>query len=223
MQFIKSADWHPAIAVIQKRLKQELGAGKQVLWLVSGGSNVAASVTIMKGLAAPLTANLTILLVDERYGVVGHPDSNGSQLLAAGFDHKRATLLPVLVPNTSFATTRDRYETLVRQTFTDNDIIIGQFGIGTDGHIAGILPDSAAAHSPHLVAAYPSQPYQRLTLTHHALKRISVAYALAFGADKLPALELLSAKLIPYSEQPAQILKELPEAYVFNDCIGEAI
>lgn len=223
MQFIRTSDWHPAILVLQKRLESELAAGRKVLWLLSGGSNIAASVTAMQGIEASLTANLTVMLADERYGSVGHADSNGTQLLAAGFNPKSATMLPILMPNTSFAATRDRFDNIARQAFSDSDIIIAQLGIGMDGHIAGILPNSEAVDSPDFVAAYVSHPYQRLTLTHHALKRLSVAYVMAFGPDKELALGLLSTKMISYREQPAQILKELPEAYVFSDQIGEPV
>ena len=84
MKFIHASDWHPAIAVLQARLELELTAGKKVLWLVSGGSNITASVQLMQNLADDLTKNLTIMAVDERYGLVGHADSNEGQLLAAG-------------------------------------------------------------------------------------------------------------------------------------------
>ena len=220
MKFIHASDWHPAIAVVQARLEQELKAGKKVLWLISGGSNLAASVHLMLNLDQALTPNLTIMPVDERYGVVGHADSNEGQLLAAGFDAKQAKLIQLLQPETSFAATADRFDRLARQAFTDCDMVIAQLGMGADGHIAGILPHSAAVTSPDFVAAYASEPFQRLTLTHHALKRLSVAYVLAFGADKQAALDLLTAKMVPYSEQPAQMLKELPEAYVFSDMVS---
>ena len=223
MKFILTADWHPGIKALTDRLKIELTSGQHVLWLLSGGSNVIASVTVMQALPAEITANLTIILGDERYGVVGHSDSNEYQLQAAGFDIKNATFLQVLRPNSSFEVTRSSYERLIEQAIAKASIVIGQFGIGTDGHIAGILPRSPAVASTDYVCAYASTPYQRLTLTDHALKHVSAAYVLAYGTDKKTALELLSEKLIPYAEQPAQILKELPEAYVFNDQIGEAL
>lgn len=220
MKIIHASDWHPAIAVLQQRLEQELTAGKRVLWLVSGGSNIAASVHLMQNLDDQLTKNLTIMPVDERYGSVGHADSNEAQLMAAGFDKKQAHVIHILQPDSSFQATADRFDKLARQAFSNNDIIIAQLGMGADGHIAGILPHSAAVTSPDLVAAYASQPYQRLTLTHHALKRLSAAYVLAFGPDKQAALDQLTAKMVPYSDQPAQILKELPEAYVFTDMVS---
>ena len=220
MNFIHASDWHPAIAVLHARLEQELKAGKSVLWLVSGGSNITASVHLMQNLPDDTTAKLTIMAVDERYGSVGHSDSNESQLLAAGFDAKQATLIQILQPDTSFKATAERFEIIARQAFSENEIIIAQLGMGADGHIAGILPHSDAVSSPEFVAAYVSGPYQRLTLTQHALKRLSAAYVLAFGADKQPALEQLTSKLVPYADQPAQLLKELPEAYVFSDMVS---
>lgn len=223
MKFIKSNDWHPAISVVQARLGLELGAGRKVLWLLSGGSNIMASVTIMQGLAREDTRNLTMMLADERYGAVAHEESNATKLLSAGFDPKLGTFLSILIPNTSFAATRDRYDAIARRAFSEADIVIGQFGIGTDGHIAGILPHSAAVNSPDFVCAYAAEPFQRLTLTHHALKRISAAYILAFGEDKHDALQLLDTKMIAYSDQPSQFIKELPEAYVFNDFLGESL
>lgn len=219
MKLIHASDQHPAIAVLQKRLEEELTASKRVLWLVSGGSNISASVQIMHNLDATITSHLTIMPVDERYGLVDHPDSNIGTLLAAGFNIKQATLITILQPDTSFEATADRFDYIARQAFSSNEVIIAQLGIGADGHIAGILPDSPAVASPDFVAAYSSQPYQRLTLTDHALKRVSAAYVLAFGEDKKAALEQLAARLVSYADQPAQILKELPEAYVFSDQI----
>ena len=223
MKMIKTSDWHPAILVMRERLELELASGKKVLWLLSGGSNVHSGVLAMQDIPEDLTKNLTVMLMDERYGVVGHDDSNDEQLLKAGFDQKLCRYIHVLQDNTSFEATRDHFEDEAKAAFSENEIIIGLFGLGADGHTAGILPYSAAVDSPDFVAAYASPPYQRLTLTDHALKRVNVAYLLAFGPDKEPALELLASKMIPYAEQPVQLIKEIPEAYVFNDQVGESV
>ncbi len=222
MQFIRSSDWYPATKIITERLTDELIQGKKVLWLISGGSNIIASVNIMQQLPAPLTRNLTIMMMDERYGSLGHENSNEAQLLNAGFDFKQATMLHILSVSSSLYAAKKRYEQLTKQAIAASEIIIAQLGMGADGHIAGILPDSAAINSPDFVAAYDSPPFTRLTLTPHALKHVSVGYLLAFGDAKKPALQLLSQKLVPYAVQPAQLLKELPECYVFNDQIGDS-
>jgi hypothetical protein len=48
---------------------------------------------------------------------------------------------------------------------------------------------------------------------------VTVAYLLAYGEDKRPALENLKTELPP-NQQPAQILKDIAEAYVYNDQVG---
>jgi 6-phosphogluconolactonase/glucosamine-6-phosphate isomerase/deaminase len=222
MQFIKTADPELGTDSLYQRLTEHLEKGERVLWLVSGGSNVGLSTTIMQRLSPSLTANLSILLADERFGAAGHADSNATQLLAAGFSHKQATVLPVLVGVPSLEASLARYEATARQALSAADYVIGQFGIGSDGHIAGILPNSPAVDSPDLVAAYQSDPYLRLTLTARALKRLSVAFVFAYGDNKQAALEQLRDTTVSYAEQPDQILKELPEAYVYNDQIETA-
>jgi 6-phosphogluconolactonase/glucosamine-6-phosphate isomerase/deaminase len=221
MQFIRSADSEPGINDLQKRLSQALGRKQNILWLLSGGSNIAASVSIMQQLDAELTRNLSLMLGDERFGPVGHPDSNATQLDAAGFAPKYATMIPVLVAGLDLSATREHYEQAALQAFQKADVVIGQFGIGSDGHIAGILPHSQATDTPDFVAAYLGPDFSRLTLTAHALKRLAVAYAFVFGESKHDTLERLHDQTLPYREQPSQILKELPEAYVYNDQIGD--
>lgn len=220
MQFLKTADTELGADSLYQRLAEHLEKGDKVLWLVSGGSNIVVSVAIMQRLSPSLTAHLSILLADERFGPVGHTDSNATQLLAAGFNHKQATILPVLLGVSTLADSLLRYEELARQALNEADYVIGQFGIGSDGHIAGILPGSPAVSSRDVVAAYQAGPYQRLTLTARALKRLSVAYVFAYGDDKREVLQQLRDTTLSYDIQPSQILKELPEAYVYNDQLG---
>jgi len=222
MQFILTAEPEQGITAIAERLQRELASGQRVLWLVSGGSNVPACVTVMQRLPAELTPGLSITLCDERYGVVGHADSNWDQLEQAGFDGKQAHLLPVLEGDLSLEATAARYTKLVEAALTQADSIVAQLGMGADGHIAGILPGSAAVSARGLVCGYQAPPYQRLTLTFPALRQLTAAYVLAFGAAKHQALRDLQAKALPLDQQPAQILKELTEAYIYNDQIGQA-
>ena len=220
MQFIKTVDPELGTNSLHQRLTEHLESGEKVLWLVSGGSNIQLSTAIMQRLSPSLTVNLSILLADERFGPAGHADSNATQLLQAGFSHKQATILPVLVGVSTLEDSLSRYETITRQALSDADYVIGQFGIGADGHIAGILPNSPAVDSPDFVAAYQSDPYLRLTLTVRAIKRLSAAFVFAYGDSKHQALEQLRDTTVSYAVQPSQILKELTEAYVYNDQIG---
>ena len=161
--------------------------------------------------------NLTLMLSDERYGASSHPDSNARQLESAGFNPKEATFIPVLI-NEPLRITIDRYTQLVTQQFTKNEIIIGQLGIGTDGHTAGILPNSPATKvSDVLVAGYKGKDFCRITLTFPALRQLNSAFVFAYGASKKTALQQLKDETLALETQPAQILKAIPETYIYND------
>ena len=128
-----------------------LKKGKRVLWLVSGGSNIPIAVRVMnmirtnsladEGLSESEStlSNLTVALTDERYGLVGHADSNWKQLEDAGFNFDGVNKITVLKGKPLEETVSD-YEKNIRkatdETLADGGSIIGQFGIGTDGHIA---------------------------------------------------------------------------------------
>ncbi len=222
MRYILTSGWDDGIADLNQRLVHELAAGKRVLWLVSGGSNIPASVQVMNTISRPLSQNLTVMLADERYGAVGHADSNEAQIIQAGFRPKAARLLSVLQPGLSLAQTAAQYAAMAGRALAEADCSIGQFGIGDDGHLAGIFPHSPAAKELHkLVSGYRQPPFQRLTLTFPALRQVTAAYVFAFGANKHKALASLQQQTLPLEEQPAQVLKQLSEAYVYSDQIGD--
>ena len=198
-------------------LCERLRSGQRTLWLVPGGSNIPIVAAVMRQIPDELTPLLTVLLTDERYGDVGHPDSNAHQLRQAGFDPKQGTFLPVLT-GADLAPTVAAYERTIQEQFAANDVYIGQSGIGADGHIAGILPDSPAAHEEQaFVYGYPTGSYTRITLTFPALRRLSSAYCFVYGDTKRQALTQLQSQDLPLTVQPSQILKYIPQAYVYND------
>lgn len=201
------------------RLTHELAGGKRVLWLVPGGSNIALSTEVSRRLPPALTANLTIMLTDERYGAVGHKDSNTVQLELAGFDPQLATMHAVLQPGLSLDDTVTRYARDYAEAVRTHDTIIGQFGMGPDGHLAGMLPHSAAVRAADLAYGYDAPGFTRITLTPPAIQHVLVAYLFAFGTEKIEALNNLHDKNLSLDEQPTQLLKQIPESYVYNDQI----
>lgn len=222
MRFILEPNIDKGLEDLSRRLIQELKENKNVLWLVSGGSNIQSAVKVMTSIPEALQMQLTILPGDERYGEVGHADSNYQQLITAGFKPGDAIFLNVLESNLSLEATADRYKAIAGQAFEEADTVIALLGIGADGHIAGILPNShASLEDRKYVAGYKSDDYQRLTLTFPALKRISAAYVYAYGESKEKALIQLKSEQLALEEQPAQILKALPEAYVYNNQIDK--
>jgi 6-phosphogluconolactonase/glucosamine-6-phosphate isomerase/deaminase len=220
MQFIQAKDWDTGTQALTERLTRELKKKQRVLWLVGGGSNISVSVKVMAALPNEQTKDLAIFMTDERYGEIDHVDSNAKQLYDAGFHTKQAIFVPMLAPGFSLNETRERYAQAIKLAMEHADVIIAQFGIGPDGHIAGILPHSEGVEAHGWVCAYEAPHYMRVTLTFDALRHITAAYVFARGDEKKPALELLRDHNLTLIEEPAQILKDLPEAYIYNDQIG---
>ena len=220
MHFIREPDIDSGLKFLSQRLIKELRQDRNVLWLISGGSNVSSAVSVMKSIPSNLQMQLTIMLVDERFGAVAHDDSNFQQLINAGFDAGDSILLNILEPSLSLQETDERFRSIAGQAFEETDVVIALLGIGPDGHLAGILPNSpASGELRKYVVCYDSDPYQRITLTFPALRKVKAAYIYAYGQSKLQALEKLKSENISPEIQPAQILKELDEAYVYNDSI----
>lgn len=222
MQIIQVAAPSSSAYTITARLKSELATSRSVLWLLSGGSNIALEKEIMEDIETSLTSKLTITLTDERFGPVGHADSNWQQLQDAGFDPKLATAAPVLMGETSLEEAAARYAKTFERLVSSCDTIIGLFGMGPDGHISGILPHTEAATAEGYICGYHTEQYDRITTTFEAIKKCQVAYLVAFGDAKREALENLEQDL-SLVEQPAQILKQVREAYVYNDQIGDML
>jgi 6-phosphogluconolactonase/glucosamine-6-phosphate isomerase/deaminase len=222
MKFFRIEDLEEGVEPLRDRLMKELADGRQVLWLLTGGSSMSLSVAVMAQIPDELTANLTCMLSDERYGKVGHKDSNAAQLDNTGFLPKQARLIPVLRQGLSFEETAKQFGADFHEAVSSADIVIAQFGMGADGHIAGIKPGSPAVESADLACAYEWSDYQRITLTPKALQQVTAAYVFTFGADRLSALRTLRDESPRISRQPAQILKHVPEAYVYNDQIGDS-
>lgn len=210
----------PAVTALADTILGALEKG-EALWLVCGGSNIPYAVEAMRIIrerSGGTLGRLTVALTDERYGPVGHADSNWQQLLDAGFDMSGIVAIPVLT-DASLAETVETYEKGIGELF-GRAHIIAQFGIGADGHIAGVLPHTIGVSSDALVCGYEAGPYTRVTLTLSAIERINAAYAFAFGAGKHDVLARLQNEDVPLTDMPAQVLKRIPEAYLYSDQIA---
>lgn len=201
--------------------------GKRVLWLVSGGSNVSIEKNIMDMLrihADGRLGGLAILPIDERYGPVKHSDSNVEQLRKAGFNNDKATLIDVLARDLPFDETVGFYSDIATTVLANADVIIGQFGMGPDGHVAGIKPQSPATEPDEsTVTGYTWSDYNRMTLMPSALGQVTDGFLIAYGADKKPMLAALKKRQSTYTKLPAMLLYDLPNVTVFNDQMGTRI
>ena len=199
------------------RLTMALQSHSRVIWLVSGGGNIAIAVDAMNLLSDELTEKLVIMQADERFVAIDSSDSNWHQLLVAGFNTKRATIHPILVAGESRDQTVARYNETIEVEFSQADYIICQLGVGTDGHIAGIKPGSEASTSTALFAGYQWNDYNRVTLTFAALRRVSETLTFIYGGTKRPVIIQLTGDAPPLEQFPAGILNEINNSTVYTD------
>ena len=208
--------------LISDKLLAALEQYDRVLWIITGGSNIPVETAVMRGIGSADSGKLTIALSDERFGPLHHPESNWQQLIAAGFEAKRARVIPVLRPHMALRETCERYGAAFSEACLSADKVVALLGMGADGHIAGILPNSVALNAgKRWTVAYRTAEYTRITLTPFALSHLSEAVLSAFGASKREQLELLRDRRLAAARQPAQLLKAIPKLTVINDQIGE--
>jgi 6-phosphogluconolactonase/glucosamine-6-phosphate isomerase/deaminase len=199
----------------------QLADNKSVLWLVPGGSSIAVAILAARKIAAIPHSKLTVTLTDERYGPVGHRDSNWQQLTEAGFRLPEAQLLPVL-KGFDRARTTEEFATALQHGLKTADFTLGFFGMGTDGHTAGILPGSPAARATQFAFTYDAPNFERITITPLAITELDEAIVYATGKAKWPALKKLEE---PHTinDQPAQVLKQIPKLTIFTDYGGREL
>lgn len=224
INYIKSDSPIVGTEALAQRISSALCQNKSVLWLICGGSNLPIAVDVLESVRESVTndqlLNLTVSQTDERYGPVGHPDSNWHQLLDLGFNLNGFKYFPILKDLPLKETALDFGRTL-EELLGKSDLVIGQFGLGADGHIAGILPNSPAVNEAAPVCGYESQPFTRVTITFPVFEKIQAAYAFVFGSNKREAVERLRDESRQYSlsEAPAVILKKMKEAHFYSDLV----
>jgi len=201
---------------IASSILRHLGLGKRVFFFVTGGSSIPVCVKISEIIRSHPHSNLAVTLTDERYGPVGHAYSNWSKLIAQGFSLPEAKLIPVLTGADHLATTIN-YTKSVDQEFKNTDYKIGIFGVGIDGHTAGILPGSVAVNSKDLICGYETPEFSRITITPFAIIKLDEAIICTKGEEKWKVIKQLDEEEIDINVQPAQILKKVPLLTIFTD------
>lgn len=218
MRYHRVTSTAPAIEHLSARLSAVLGAGKSVLWLLSGGSGAAVCVAVSQRLAADGidTSRLFMTMSDERYGPVGHADENIQQLLDAGFDTGDGTLYRPLIGEPRAVTTR-RFADWLEATRAACDVTIAALGIGPDGHTAGIKPGSPAVTSAAAAVDFGGDDFERITICGGWLAHIDEAVVQAMGEAKWPTLRRLFDESVSPDEQPAQLIKQIASVDIFTD------
>jgi len=199
-------------------LREHLYKGEHVLWLLSGGSSLEIAVIVSKSkrLKNIDLSKLYISMTDERYGPVGHKNENWQQLLDAGFDMPGANLYRPLIGRDIEKTTSAFNDWLETQFKTAN-YKLGIFGIGADGHTAGIKAQSSATESIDLATSYTSNDFERITISFFAIEQMNEAIIQASGDNKASVVRDFIYNKYPIIRQPVQILKKIPNITLYTD------
>lgn len=199
-----------------KSILNHLDKGETVLWLLTGGSGAKIAVIVGQLLRNHDLSKLSVSMTDERIGNIGHVDENWQQILDFGLNLPGANLYRPLTGESREQTTI-KFGNWLEQQLAVNDFKIALFGIGSDGHTAGIKPGSSAATSTDFAASFNGNDFERLTITYRGIEQLDEAIIQASGADKTAVIKNLIAGDIDLRTQPAQILRKIPVATIYSN------
>jgi 6-phosphogluconolactonase/glucosamine-6-phosphate isomerase/deaminase len=215
MNYIHSLDTEAVTNYLANTISSHLAAGEKVLWILSGGSGGKVCIDVSKRLTGSLT-NLATTLSDERYVPVGDPDENWQQLIDGGFSVPGALTYRPLQGKDRAETATD-LGTWMEQQFPIADFKIGLFGMGSDGHTAGLKPGTSAVEASGWATDFDGNDFERITMTFDAIKQLDEVVIQAMGADKVAVLDTFIHEDIALASQPAQVLKLVSKSTLYTD------
>ena len=174
--------------------------------LTGGGTGIAVLAAVCAS-PARCTVDWTRLQVwwgDERFLPAGDPERNETQARAALLDHVDVDpehVHPILgsdqVSGSSPDVAAEAYAALLSSHAEPRDHpLVPRFdvlllGMGSEGHVGSVFPDSPAVHDERAVVAVrdcPKPPPVRVTLTLPAFRAASEAWLVVAGQDKATAV-----------------------------------
>lgn len=220
-----------------------LQQGKKVAVLLSGGSALKILPFLQaeceqSTLTIDQYAQISVTLVDERYGEVGHAESNGKAVEESGFGQfmrlKGMQWIPVLMAGEKQEKSAQRMNALVTEWFTMDQIFtIGLFGAGPDFHTASNMPTvrngtlfvhqySAEEYYPaiSLDEKYDNPFRQRLGLSEAAIRALDARVLLLTGDDKKPVLEHFHRADLTIDEAPVMALHNAKTTVITDQKVG---
>jgi 6-phosphogluconolactonase len=184
--------------------------GQAHLVLTGGGigTKVQAALAAAPAAGAVDWAKVDFWWGDERFVPVGDPDRNETGSRAALLDHIGVDPARVHTMNGPDGPAGDdpaaaaaRYAAELAAAVSPGAAAAGgvlvpafdilMLGIGPEGHVASIFPDSPAAYAPGTVVEVlhsPKPPPTRISLTFPALRSAREVWILASGAEKAEAV-----------------------------------
>ena len=212
--FIKIKNQEVIAKKIAAVVSREINAGCSVLLLLPGGSAAMVAVKVLQLIKVGHTERLSISLTDDRFGLPDHAQSNWPLIFDASSDLKNAHFLPVL-RGLSMQQTANSWESELCSRLNRADKTIALFGIGEDGHIAGIKPNSVAVNEhSKLVVAYDASDFQRITIAPAFFDVLDYAFVYAEGSNKQAIIEKLDLESSAV-DMPAQKVKDCESFMVY--------
>jgi len=188
---------------------------QDILWLVSGGSAIEIAVEARKLLDVTKTdKRLHVGLIDERYGSKDHKDSNYLALIQAGFNTSGIIMHPVL-KNKSLETTTSDYNQIITKLVNDCNTVIALYGMGGDGHTAGLLPNNPIMNSEQIVDSYKGKDFYRITTTPRLIKLLDEVVLYVVGKSKWPIISMFIRNQA--DNLPVEILYNAKKLSVYTD------
>ncbi len=223
--------------ILQALLKQRrspYGVDYGVLFLSSGGSSLELLESVNPAI---LDSFYTIAMLDERFSADEHVN-NFAQLARTLF-YRKATIQGVHWIDTrvregeALEELEERFEGALRAWKTNNPLgrVVATFGMGPDGHIAGMMPYPEHPSRFSFLFENPSQwvisydatkeksefPLRATTTMTFLRTMVDCGVCTVTGQEKENAFERLLALEGTLSETPARILREMKNISVVTD------
>ncbi|OHA27177.1 MAG: hypothetical protein A3C06_03825 [Candidatus Taylorbacteria bacterium RIFCSPHIGHO2_02_FULL_46_13] len=208
---------------------------RSTLLLLSGGSSLSIIEALGQNSILP---NLSIALVDERW-TTNPKDLNLTALKRVGFitkaQEKGIPIVAIEIEETGNPTeSAERYENYLKQwrSVFPTGVIIAVLGVGTDAHIAGVLPypeerawfEDTFINSRKWVVGYDTKgkgdyPARVSVSLHFLTQEVDFAITYACGPEKQDALTRALNVDGTMSDTPARVLFLMKEAYLCTDAL----
>lgn len=188
---------------------------KTVLFLSGGKTPAALYETLAK---EQIITPAAVALIDERFGEPMHDNSNELMIAKTGFlsylEKQNIPFYSMLQADMTQEEAVAKYDQTVRDLFFKFPKSIGIVGIGTDGHIASIFPNTKDFTNPLFTeksydyvagASHPGDYGKRITLTYAGLELLDTFLVFVFGKEKKKALKA-TLQPGPLAKIPARFL-----------------
>lgn len=133
-------------------------------------------------------------LIDERYDGKSNEKMIKDTGLIKSLDKKRIKFYPILKKDLSQSKTAFFYNQTVRSLLSNFKKSLGLLGLGSDGHIAGIISGFHVFNQENLISCANNSNAEfskRITFTFSGLSELTNLIVLVLGKDKHEALNLI--------------------------------